>query len=128
LQKCCEKDIPVSHVSCLLSPVITRQRHLVKISLLLKYPGLLAEVLTIGPLTGAGLDVFEQESLAAYSPLRILDNIILTPHIGWTVEEVFKEFAQIASTQQLVEAPVRLTTLARGELTRLLAVDDLKQF
>ncbi|HKC37350.1 MAG TPA: NAD(P)-dependent oxidoreductase [Chitinophagaceae bacterium] len=59
----------------------------------------LMEALTKGHLTGAGLDVFAQEPLAINSPLRKLDNVILTPHIGWTVEEVFEEFAQIACTQ-----------------------------
>jgi len=50
-------------------------------------------------LAGAGLDVFAEEPLAIDSPLRKLDNVILTPHIGWTVDEVFEEFAQIACTQ-----------------------------
>ena len=59
----------------------------------------LVDALTKGTLAGAGLDVFAQEPLAINSPLRKLDNVILTPHIGWTVEEVFEEFAQIACTQ-----------------------------
>jgi D-3-phosphoglycerate dehydrogenase / 2-oxoglutarate reductase len=50
-------------------------------------------------LAGAGLDVFAQEPLPVDSPLRSMDNVILTPHIGWTVEEVFEEFAQIACDQ-----------------------------
>jgi D-3-phosphoglycerate dehydrogenase / 2-oxoglutarate reductase len=50
-------------------------------------------------LAGAGLDVFEKEPLPAESPLRFMDNVICTPHIGWTVKEVFEEFAQIACDQ-----------------------------
>jgi phosphoglycerate dehydrogenase-like enzyme len=59
----------------------------------------LVEALTKGTLAGAGLDVFTHEPLSKDSRLRQLDNVILTPHIGWTVEEVFDEFAQIACTQ-----------------------------
>lgn len=73
----------------------------------------LAEALTKGKLAGAGLDVFAQEPLAIDSPLRKLDNVILTPHIGWTVDEVFEEFAQIACTQ-LIE--YLNGTLAKSEL------------
>jgi D-3-phosphoglycerate dehydrogenase / 2-oxoglutarate reductase len=50
-------------------------------------------------IAGAGLDVFEKEPLSAESPLRLMDNVILTPHMGWTVEEVFEEFAEIARDQ-----------------------------
>ena len=59
----------------------------------------LLDVLKHGPLAGAGLDVFTHEPLPADSPLRSLNNVMLTPHIGWTVEEVFAEFAEIACTQ-----------------------------
>lgn len=52
-----------------------------------------------GPLAAAGLDVFTEEPLPPDSPLRGLDNVVLTPHIGWTVEEVFDEFAEIAADQ-----------------------------
>jgi D-3-phosphoglycerate dehydrogenase len=59
----------------------------------------LISALKNGPLAGAGLDVFAHEPLPADSPLRSLNNVMLTPHIGWTVEEVFDEFSHIACTQ-----------------------------
>lgn len=73
----------------------------------------LIEALRTGALAGAGLDVFAQEPLAIDSPLRKLDNVILTPHIGWTVEEVFEEFANIACTQLMEYLS---GTLANSEL------------
>jgi phosphoglycerate dehydrogenase-like enzyme len=59
----------------------------------------LVEALRSGPLSAAGLDVFAEEPLPRDSPLRTLDNVVLTPHIGWTVEEVLVEFADIAADQ-----------------------------
>ncbi len=57
------------------------------------------DALLSGKLGGAGLDVFTEEPLPADSPLRSMENVLLTPHIGWTIKEVFEEFAQIACTQ-----------------------------
>ena len=59
----------------------------------------LVEALRAGRLGGAGLDVFATEPLPADSPLRTLDNVVLTPHIGWKVDEVFTEWAEIAADQ-----------------------------
>jgi D-3-phosphoglycerate dehydrogenase len=41
----------------------------------------LYRVLRDGVIAGAALDVFEEEPLALESPLRTLDNVILTPHM-----------------------------------------------
>lgn len=59
----------------------------------------LIEALRVGPLGAAGLDVFTTEPLPKDSPLRTLPNVVLTPHIGWTVREAFAEFAEGAAGQ-----------------------------
>lgn len=59
----------------------------------------LTEVLRTGPLAAAGLDVFAEEPLGIDHPLRALPNVVLTPHVGWTTEEVLTEYADIAARQ-----------------------------
>lgn len=47
----------------------------------------LTEALASGVIAGAGLDVQEQEPPPEQSPLYGLENVILTPHIGWKRKE-----------------------------------------
>jgi glycerate dehydrogenase len=47
----------------------------------------LIAALTDGTIAGAGLDVQDPEPPVAGSPLYTLENVILTPHIGWKREE-----------------------------------------
>ena len=57
----------------------------------------LIEALQSGKLRGAGLDVFEVEPLPAGSPLRELDNVILTSHVASTSERAVKQLQRKAA-------------------------------
>jgi D-3-phosphoglycerate dehydrogenase / 2-oxoglutarate reductase len=47
----------------------------------------LVDALDSGHLAGAGLDVYEVEPLAVDSPLRTIENVILSPHVGGATVE-----------------------------------------
>jgi phosphoglycerate dehydrogenase-like enzyme len=49
----------------------------------------LVQALERQQIAGAGVDVYDLEPLPADHPLAKLDNVVLTPHIGWGVGENF---------------------------------------
>ena len=56
----------------------------------------LVAVLERGAILGAGLDVFEAEPLPRDHPLLRLDNVVLTPHIGFNTPQASAELMRIA--------------------------------
>ena len=54
--------------------------------------GALLAVLTERRIAGAGLDVFEAEPLPLDSPLRALDNVVITPHLGYVSVQAYEVY------------------------------------
>ena len=71
----------------------------------------LVEALQSGRIAGAGIDVYDDEPLAADHPLRSCPRTVLTPHLGYVTDQTYKAF--YGQTVEDVEAwlagaPIRL--------------------
>jgi len=52
----------------------------------------LVALLSEGRIAGAGLDVYDVEPMPAHHPLLGLDNVVLTPHLGYVTQETYRIF------------------------------------
>ena len=52
----------------------------------------LIEVLRQRRIAGAALDVFDIEPLPVDHPFRSLDNVLVTPHIGYVARDLYRTF------------------------------------
>jgi phosphoglycerate dehydrogenase-like enzyme len=52
----------------------------------------LIAALQAGTIAGAGLDVFDQEPPPPDHPFRSMDNVTLTPHLGYATHETLAAF------------------------------------
>ena len=78
----------------------------------------LARILRDGVIAGAALDVFVEEPLPQTSPLLQLNNLVLTPHLGWPTDSGFEGFAE--------NAVINILDYMDGKLTRALNPQALK--
>jgi phosphoglycerate dehydrogenase-like enzyme len=78
----------------------------------------LVKILQEKVIAGAALDVFVHEPLPKSHPLTALDNVVLTPHLGWPTDSGFIGFAE--------NAVDNIFDYMEGKLTRALNPEALE--
>ena len=72
-----------------------------------------------GRLAGAGLDVFDVEPLPMQHPFRSMDNVTLTPHLGYNTRETLRAFYG--------DMPAAIAAFAAGAPIRVANPDVLRR-
>jgi len=80
--------------------------------------GALVNILRERAIAGAALDVFVNEPLPDKHPLLRLENIVMTPHLGWPTDSGFASFAE--------NAVDNILDYAQGKLTRAINPEALQ--
>jgi phosphoglycerate dehydrogenase-like enzyme len=75
----------------------------------------LVRILQEKAIAGAALDVFVEEPLPANHPLLQLDNVVLTPHLGWPTDSGFEGFAENAASNIIDYMDGKLTRVVNPE-------------
>lgn len=78
----------------------------------------LVQILRDHVIAGAALDVFVDEPLPQDHPLLELENVVLTPHLGWPTDSGFEGFAN--------NAVANILDYMEGKLTRALNPEALQ--
>jgi len=78
----------------------------------------LVKVLKENVIAGAALDVFVEEPLPKNHPLVDLENVVITPHLGWPTDSGFEGFAE--------NAVANILDYTQGTLTRALNPEALQ--
>jgi phosphoglycerate dehydrogenase-like enzyme len=77
----------------------------------------LLEALRSRTIAGAGVDVFDPEPLPPDHPLRRLENVVMTPHLGYVTQETYATF--------FGDAVEDILAFGRGQPVRVLNPDVL---